>query len=315
MHKAPVLSLASIALISGGIISCGNNADKIQLATGTVAAESAKVTNSGYSEARALDANGQTKKAAKLYGRIADEQPMSKEAPDARLREAEQYYKEGDLLRSFDKYQLFIARYHNHSKYTEAITRQSEVTHAASDGEIQHNFLGLKSDIPRSKVEKMFIQVRDNAPYGKTAPKAQFGLGEMWQNNNNIEKAIKAYEDLYVRYPKSSLAPEALFRVGNLLLEQTEDGNRNRGNLDTAQTTFTDLTLLYPNSKQAKIAKQKIRQIEQADIQRSFSIAEFYEKKKQHDAAIFYYNEVMDTTKAGSELHRLSKQRIAALKN
>lgn len=314
MHKAAVLSLASITLISGGVISCGNSPDDIQPATGSVAAESASKTATAYSRARTLEAKGKTKKAAKIYGKIAGDSPMSKEAADSRLREAQIYYERGKFIESFNKYQFFIEHFANHSKYSEAIERQAEVAHSASTGKIQNSFLGLKSEIPRPKVEKMFKQVRDNAPFGKTAPVAQFRLGEMWETDKNFGKAIKAYEDLYVRYPSSSLAPEAMYRVGNLLLKQSQDGNRNAGNLDTAQTTYTDLTLLYPSSKQAKQAKVHLKEIKQADIQRSFDIAEFYEKKNQNKAALFYYNEVVVKTKRGSQLNTLAKQRAAALK-
>jgi len=313
MHKAAAISFASIIIATTGITSCGNSNDKVQIATGQVAQGSTVEANKLYSQARALEAQGRTKKAIKTYGQVAGNYPMSKEAPDARIREAELLYAQGELLKSFEKYQSFITQYSGTSQYDKAIQRQSDVAHAASTGEIKNSFLGLKSDIPRSKVEKMFIQVRDNAPFGPTAAKAQFGLAEMWQTDKNTGKAIKAYEDLYVKYPKSSLAPEALYRVGNLLLQQTEDGNRNRGNLDTANTTFTDLTLLYPNSKQAKSAKILLKGIKGSDIQRSFSIAEFYEKKKQYPSAAFYYSEVIRATKSGSDLNQRAKQRLAAL--
>ncbi|MFT5882511.1 MAG: outer membrane protein assembly factor BamD (BamD/ComL family) [Crocinitomicaceae bacterium] len=313
MHKAAALSLASIIIATTGITSCGNSSDNVQIATGQVAQGSSVEANKLYSQARALEAQGRTKKAIKTYAKVANGYPMSPEAPDARIREAELLYAQGDLLKSFEKYQSFITQYRGTSQYDKAIQRQSDVAHAASNGEIKNSFLGLKSDIPRSKVEKMFIQVRDNAPFGPTAPKAQFGLAEMWQTDKNLDKAIKGYEDLYVRYPKSSLAPEALYRVGNLLLQQTEDGNRNRGNLDTANTTFTDLTLLYPNSKQAKSAKKILKGIKGSDIERSFSIAEFYEKKKQYPSAAFYYNEVIRATKSGSDLNQRAQQRLAAL--
>ena len=254
MHKAVALSFASIVITTAAITSCGNSNDNVQIATGQVAVVNTGDSKLVYSHARALEAKGSTKKAIKAYAKVADGYPMSQEAPNSRIRQAELLYAQGESMKSFEKYQSFITQYRGTSQYNQAITRQSDIAHAAASGQIQNSFPGLKSDIPRSKVEKMFIQVRDNAPFGPTAPKAQFALAEMWQNDKNLGKAIKGYEELYVRYPKSSLAPEALFRVGNLLLKQTEDGNRNRGNLDTANTTFTDLTLLYPNTKQAKSA-------------------------------------------------------------
>ena len=313
MHKAIALSLASIVIATSGITSCSNSNDNVQIATGRVAAGNAAESNLIYSEARALEAKGRTKKAIKTYGKVADDYPMSEEAPDARIRQAELLHSQGELIKSFEKYQSFITQYRGSSEYEKAIQRQSDVAHAASTGQIQNSFFGLKSDIPRSKVAKMFNQVRDNAPYGVTAPKAQFGLAKMWQKDKKLDKAIKAYEDLYVSYPKSSLAPEALFRVGNLLLKQTQDGNRNRANLDTANTTLTDLTLLYPGSKQAISAKILLNRIKGSDIERSFGIAEFYENKKQYPSAAFYYNEVIRATSSGSEFNQLAKKRLENL--
>ncbi|MFC4990700.1 outer membrane protein assembly factor BamD [Rubritalea tangerina] len=313
MQNAVALSLATITAICVGFTSCSNPNEKIQLASGQVGRANPELTAQLYSQARAYENQGNIKKAIKTYGNLAGDYPMANEAADARIREAELLYSQGELMQAFEKYQYFITQYRGTSQYDKAIVRQAEVAHAASTGQITNSFIGLKSDIPRTKVEKMFIQVRDNAPFGPTAPRAQFGLGEMWERDKNTAKAIKAYEDLYVKYPKSKYAPEALYRVGNLLLNQTEKGNRNRGNLDTANTTFTDLTLLYPNTKQAKSAKQKLKQIAQADVQRSFSIAEFYENKKQYPSAAFYYNEVIRNTKSGSQLHNQAKQRLAAI--
>jgi outer membrane protein assembly factor BamD len=301
MHKAFALSLTATALIVGTFTSCSNSGEKIQLATGQVAAESQPKATELYQEVQQLSAKGRNSKAAKLSIKLADKYPLSQEAPKARLFAADQLHQQGDLIKSFEQYQKFIEQHRGTAKYNHALAQQAVVAHAGADGTIQNSFLGLKSDIPRSKAETMLQQVRDNAPFA------------MWQRDNNFPKAILAYEDLYVKYPKSDLAPEALLRVGQLLIDQTEKGNRNRGNLDTALTTFTDLTLLYPNSKQAKVAKEKIKFIEKADIQRSFSVAEFYAKKKQYSSAAFYYREVLRETAKGSEMHKIAQDHLDAL--
>ena len=313
MQKA-VLTLASIVVLSGSIISCGTQASNdLQLATGSVASEHASVATTAYAKAYSLEKAGKTRKAIKQYQFVADGFRLSPEAPKALLRAADLLYTSGQLIKSFDSHELFVSRYHGTSQYNTALKRQAIVAHAAADGSIQNNFLGLKSNIPRSKVETMLGQVRDNAPHANSAPKAQFTIGHMWESEKNLGKAIKAYEEVQVRYPKSNYAPEALYKVGTLLLKQAEKGNRNASNLNTAKTTFTDLTLLYPSSKHAASAKKKIKEINSSDIQRSFDNAEFYEKKQQNTAAIFYYREVISKTKAGSELNRIAKQRIATL--
>lgn len=314
MQKASVFTFASIAVLSVSLISCSNQASSnLELADGTVAGAHASAATSAYAKAYGLEKSGNTKKAIKHYKRVASGFPLSKEAPEALLRAADLLYSSGKLLPSFETYELFLTRYNGSDQYNTALKRQAAVAHAAADGSIQNNFLGLKSDIARSKVETMLGQVRDNAPFADSAPKAQFTIGHMWESEDNLSKAIKAYEQVQLRYPKSSYAPESLYKVGSLLLKQAADGNRNKGNLDTAETTFTDLTLLYPNSKQAANAKKMLKQIKRSDIERSFGIAEFYEKKKQKASAIFYYREVVRQAKAGSQLHITAKQRISTL--
>ena len=48
------------------------------------------------------------------------------------------------------------------------------------------------------------------------------------------------------------------------------------------------------------------------DLQRSFGIAEFYEKKGDTGSARFYYEEVIRKSKSG-DLHDKAKARLAAL--
>lgn len=314
MQKASVFTLASIAVLSVSLISCSNQAsNNLELANGSVAGAHSSAASSEYSEAYALEKAGRTKKAIKQYKRIANHFQHSEEAPKALLRAANLLYTSGKLLPSFESYELFLTRYNDSDQYKNALQRQAAVAHAAADGTIKNNFLGLKSEVARSKVETMLEQVRDNAPFADSAPKAQFTIGHIWESEKNLTKAIKAYEQVQLRYPKSSYAPESLYKVGSLLLQQADDGNRNKGNLDTAETTFTDLTLLYPSSKQAAKAKTMLKQISQSDIQRSFSIAEFYEKKGQKASAVFYYREVLLKAKAGSELHSIAQKRVSTL--
>jgi hypothetical protein len=50
------------------------------------------------------------------------------------------------------------------------------------------------------------------------------------------------------------------------------------------------------------------------DIQRSYEIAEFYERKGDKGSARFYYEEVVNKAKSGA-LHDKAKARLAALGN
>lgn len=314
MQKAAILSLASVVVISTSFVSCATKSDNnLQLATGSVAAEQSTVASKLYSQAASQEKAGKISKAAKAYSKVAEFYPLSEYGSKANLKAAELLFDSGKLIPSFDSYQQFITRYHGTSQYNKALKQQEAVAHAAASGQIKNNFIGLKSKIPRSKTETMLTQVRDNAPFAKSAPKAQFTIGHMWETKGNLRKAIAAYEEVQVRYPKSKYAPQALYKVGSLILKQADKGNRNQGNLDTAKARFNDIVSLYPRTKEASQAKKQIQKIKQSDITRSFENAEFYANKGQHTAAIFYYNEVIRKSKKGSDLHNLAKQRISHL--
>lgn len=311
MQKAAYFPIfASVVL---GLASCNNPNEDLQLATGTVASTDALTTKALYGEGYSYEAAGNSSKAIKRYNTLADKYPFAIEAPDARFRQAELLHSSGQLLKSFDAYQDFIARYYGQKLYSKALARQAEVAQAAAGGDIKTSFLGLKSNVAASKAEKMLIQVRDNAPYGSTAPIAQFSIGRLWHSNKNYVKAIKAYQEVQIRYPKSSLAPEALLRAGNLLVDQSASGNRNKANLDTARTVLQDLRRLYPSSKQAGAAKTTLAHIASSDVKRSYEIAEFYRNKKEFASAAFYYNEVIRRTKPGSSYYKMAKSGLSAV--
>lgn len=311
MNKARAFTLLSSAAAVCALSSCGNSTDDVRLADGTVAASQAGSAAELYAEGYAFENAGKTDKAISRYKELANNYPLAKEAAEARYRQADLLYQTGDLIKSFQAFQDFITTYHGTRRYSDALSKQAAVAHAAATGEIKHNFLGLKSSVAASKAEEMLTQVRDNAPYGDTAPKAQFAIGQLWESKKDSTKAVAAYQEVQLRYPKSSLAPEALYRAGSLLVDAANDGNQNKANLDKARSIFIDLRQLYPGSKQAAAAKAKIAQLGGQDLQRSFDTAEFYRGKKQYTSAAFYYREVIRQTKSGTELNRLAQQRLA----
>lgn len=265
-----------------------------------------------YAEATAAESSGNLKRAEKRYEKVASEHPYSQAAPDSRFRQASILDRQGELIKAFDAYQDFIQRYPSSSLYSQAIDRQAVVAHAAADGRIKSSFLGLKSRIERKRATGMLEKVRDNAPRTPSAAKAQFTIGRVWESDGKNPEAIDAYGKVLDDYPLSSYAPEAQYRVGSILLSQSEGGNQNQANLDRARHAFEDLLQEYPGSARASDAKARLSEIAARDIQRSFDIAEFYRKKGQSTSAAFYYNEVIRNSPSGS-LHDLATQRLVAL--
>ena len=269
------------------LASCGDDADVPPLAGQSAPNnERAEVL---FNQAQAAEREGKRSKAIKLYDKIGDEMPVSKRAPEARFRQGELLEQEGDVRKAFDAYQEFITRYNNSNLYEKALSRQAAMAQRG--------------------------QVRANAPRSTTAAKAQFTIGEVWESQGNASgsaKAIAAYRELVIEYPDSREAPEGQFRIGKILLDEARRGNQDQANLDRAREALQDYVRQYPGHHRVGEARKLISNIGGQDIQRSYEIAEFYERKGDKGSARFYYEEVVQKAKSGP-LHDKAKARLAAL--
>ena len=309
LRMLPISAMAGLAVVTA-LSSCSGTADRLPPAGSVV--PSNPEADELWNEAQAAETRGKTGKAIKVYANLVKKYPYTDHAPQAQFRHATLLDSEGEVLKAFDSYQVFIERYQNSSLYAQALSRQALVAHAAADGAIKSNFLGIKSRLSGEQIAQMLTKVRVNAPQAKSAPKAQYTIGQVWENRKKEEKAILAYQLILDDYPNSIYGPDAQYRIGFIYLEQTKQGNQNQATLNQARYAFEDLIQTYPNSKLAKPAKGHLAEIANQDITRNYDIAEFYLKKKDYASAIFYYKEVLRKVDSGP-LHDQAVRRLAEL--
>jgi outer membrane protein assembly factor BamD (BamD/ComL family) len=302
-----VLAVVAYAVLS---VSCGNDEDMVGLAGNTQAASAEG--EALYAKAKADDDAGKRSSAIKQYERMADRYPFAPSAAQARFRQAELLEQEGDIQKSFQAYQKFLTRYQDSGLYSKALDRQARMAQSAADGDVKSSFAGLKTKLSTEKTVEMLAAVRDNAPRSNTSAKAQFTIGELHQGKKESKKAIEAYRKLVRDQPESSYAPEALFRVGMVLMEEADRGNRNQATLELSREAFSDYLLQYPGHSKNGEARRMMGNIGSREIGRSLEIAEFYDKSGQTESAKIYYREVLK--KAGSgDAHNKVKARLNEL--
>ncbi len=292
------------------MVSCGNKDDVPLLAGNTQAA--AGEGEALFQQAKAADDKGRTSAAIKLYGRTADRYPFAPSAAQARFRQAQLLEQEGDVIKSFDAYQQFLTRYQGSGLYSEALSRQASMAQRAADGEVKSSFAGVRSRLSTDKVAEMLGKVRDNAPRSSTSAKAQFTLGELYQGAKKPKEAIEAYRRLAREQPESSYAPEALFRVGVVLMEEADRGNHNQATLDLAGEAFSDYLIQYPNHSKNAQARELSRTLRGRELERSLGIAEYYDKTGQIESAKVYYRDVVKRAGSGPSYDK-AKARLSAL--
>jgi TolA-binding protein len=305
-----ILFTATLALSSQILLtSCGSEDDDPPPLAGVVQA-SAGPAAAAYQKALAADQAGNAKKAAKLYGKMATDYSTAKDAPQARFREAQLHEQLGNRIDAFDAYSDFLNRYQGSKLYSQALERQTAIAKTAANGEIKTGMFG--SSLETSELVAMQEKVRDAAPQAASAPRAQYQIGEIYQNAGKARESIEAYRRVVRDWPESKEAPEAQYRVGMILVEEAKRGNQDKGNLDRARDAFRDYLTLYPNGSRASAVRTQISTLGNQDVERSFEIAEFYRRKGDNESAKYYYREVMKKHSSGS-LHDKAKDRLQSL--
>lgn len=300
---------AFVALL---LASCGNDGELPPMIDGnTVDHERAEAL---FAQAQEADDAGKNARAIKLYDELADEIPLARKAPDARFRQAQLLEEQGETQKAFDAYQDLLTRYQGSGYYRQALDRQAEVAFAAADGDIRNNFLGLKSKLSSDKIITMLESVVGNAPRSRLAARAEKKIGDIHAEKKDVPKAVAAYRSVVETYPDSPEAPEAQFAIGKILLDQAQDGNQDQANLDRASDAFQDYLSQFPGHSRNEEARQLISSLRGRDLQNTYDIAAFYEKKGDAASARFYYEEVMRRQKSG-DLHDKAAARLAALPN
>jgi tol-pal system protein YbgF len=110
-------------------------------------------------------------------------------------------------------------------------------------------FTGGRYENARTEFQN-FLKQYANTEYSDNA---QFWIGECYYSEQNYEKAILEYDKVAKNYPTGDKVPHALLKQGLSFL--------NLGNKSSASLTLQQLIKDYPNANQARIAREKLREI------------------------------------------------------
>jgi outer membrane protein assembly factor BamD (BamD/ComL family) len=304
-----MISSTCVSAAALWLVSCGSTEGPI-LAGNTQA--SASAGEALYQEAKQADDAGKTSQAIKLYEKTATNHPFAKSAAEARFRQAQLLEQNGEIQKAFDAYDKFLEHFPGSNLYSSALSRQASMAQSAAEGDVKSSFLGLKTKLSLEKTVAMLETVISHAPKSRTAAKARFTMGELYQAKKKSREAIATYRKLVSEQPESAEAPEALFRVGVIYIEEADRGNQNQSNLDLSREAFTDYLIQYPGHSRNAEARKLISNLSGREVQRSFDVAEFYLKTGILESAKVYYRDVVKRTSHG-ELHDAAKARLKEL--
>jgi outer membrane protein assembly factor BamD len=173
--------------------------------------------------------------------------------------------------------------------------------------------MGTDIMAPLDRAVEIFKKVVENAPYGKFAEDAQFKLGEALKKSERYEEAIQAYHKITEDYPKSRYATQAMYEESYCAYRASLKPAYDSAATDNAIKTFEKFSDKNKDADLAKKADNTMKRLKDNVAQKSFDVAKFYESQVKPQAAIIYYQDVIDSY-PDSSFAKESRSRIEALK-
>jgi outer membrane protein assembly factor BamD len=105
--------------------------------------------------------------------------------------------------------------------------------------------------------------------------------------------AAVAYENFIKKHPLNENIPYALFREGLSYFKVSEDTKREQSTTEKAAEKFSQLILMYPNSKYVSNAMSYLRLCHERLAQYNFNVGIYYFDKGEFNAAILRFQDVI----------------------
>ncbi|MGH7907664.1 MAG: outer membrane protein assembly factor BamD [Candidatus Binataceae bacterium] len=215
-----------------------------------------------YQQARALYSEHQYHGAIESYQRLIDQFPFSPYAEEAELRIGLAYYKMGDYAQASASLSDF-QRMHPTSKnlalatYYLAMTHYDQIGRPDRDQSNTQEALRQFDLIERRYPESEFASLAHQriAICRDLLARNELYIGGFYMTRANFRATESRMAELVEKYPKSPVAPEGLYDLGEALEKE--------GKKYSAAQAFTALEIHYPKSKYVKQAGTELKNLKQ----------------------------------------------------
>jgi len=214
---------------------------------------------------------------------------------------------------AYENYQKAIDNFPHLSNTDEVLAREYAIGLLYLD-KPSPRVMGNDIMAPLDRAVEIFKKVVENAPYGKYAEDAQFKLGEALKKSERYEEAIQAYHKISEDYPNSKYVTQAMYEESHCAYRASLKPAYDATTTDNAIKTFEKFVDKNKDTELAHKADNTMKRLKDNVAQKSFDIAKFYEDQGKTQAAIIYYQDVIDAYPESSLVNE-AKSRIEAVKN
>jgi len=203
------------------------------------------------------------------------------------------YENQGKPYPAFLAYQKAIENFPHLDNIDEIIERQYNIGLLFLNKDTT-KVMGTDIMSPADKAVEIFKKVVDNAPYGPLAATAQYGLGQSLKQLESYEEALQAFQKVLDNYPTSLYYDKAKYEIAHCAYLSSLKPQYAQEPTDKAIKAFQDFADSNKDSELSQEASKTIERLRYKGAEKSYSVAEFYERQKQYKSAILYYRDVVD---------------------
>jgi outer membrane protein assembly factor BamD len=131
--------------------------------------------------------------------------------------------------------------------------------------------------------------------YGEPTPTLDYDLNtaENFFATEDYASAAAGYDSFIKSHPLNDNVPYALFRQGLSYFKLSEDPRKDQAPTEKAAEKFSQLILMYPNSKYISSAMSYLRLCHERLAEYNFNVGMYYFEREEYNAAIIRFQDVI----------------------
>ena len=212
---------------------------------------------------------------------------------------------------AYQNYQKAIDNFPHIENMDEIVAREYNIANMFSEKE-SPKVVGTSIMTSTDRAIEIYKKVVENAPYGRLADEAQFRMGQAMKKGDRYDEAIQAFQKILDDYPTSTFVDKAKFEVADCAYKASLKPAYDAEPTAKAIKAFEDFSRENRDRSLSKEADKTIQRLKDRAAEKSLLTAQFYEKQGRYQAAIIYYQDVIDTYPESSYVD-MSRSKIGAL--
>jgi len=239
---------------------------------------------------------GEYKKAFRETEKFASYYPDSALSDENQFLRGEIRLAQGKLVDAAKEFELVVTMYQDSDLYEEVIAKQYEIgnqLYAQGEARLDKRWRLFRKR-PFKRAEEVYAMVIPHQPIGDAAAEAQYKIGLCCHTRKDYSSAAFAYDEVINLYANSEWVDDACYGVAKCRYDSALPADYDQERSQSAIEAVDEFKGRFAEDERvAELDTVRVEMREEIGKQR-LKVAQFYEKRREFDAARMYYHVVVD---------------------